>query len=93
MKRYITSISLALCGVLSSIKNVFAGDKLIDFNLVSAEISNKPNTGDTNTLIIYGSVALIALLVLIFINVKGLKKNKDNNEQQVNNQTEEDKDN
>lgn len=93
MKKYITSISLALCGVLSSITNVFAGDKLINFNTISTEVSNKPNTGDTNTLIIYGSIAVIALLVLIFINIKDLGKKKDNNEQQVNDSIEENEDN
>lgn len=84
MKKYIASISLALCGVLSSITNVFAGDKLINFNAISEKVSNKPNTGDTNTLIIYGSIAIIALLVLIFINLKDSKKKNDKNEQQVN---------
>ena len=82
MKKYIASISLALCGVLSSITNVFAGDKLISFGTISIGVSNKPNTGDTNTLIIYGSIAVVALLALIFINLKGSKKN--NNEQQGN---------
>lgn len=92
MKKYITSMSLALCGVLSSITNVFAGDKLISFGTISIGVSNKPNTGDTNTLIIYGSIAVVALLALIFINLKGLKKNN-NDEQQTNDSIEENEDN
>lgn len=92
MKKYMTSMSLALCGVFSSITSVFAGDKLINFNVISTEVSNKPNTGDTNTLIIYGSIAVVALLALIFVNLKSSKK-KNNDEQQTNDSVEENEDN
>lgn len=93
MRKYISLISLISFGFLTSIKNVFAGDEFIKFNTVSSEIINKPNTGDTNALIIYGSIIAISILALIIINIKSLRKNKNNNESKIDNSTTENQEN
>ena len=68
MKQFMVSMGLAICSALTKVINVFAGDSL--FSITNNDLSAKPNTGDTNVLIIYGSIAFIALLVLILINIK-----------------------
>ena len=85
MKQFIVSMGLAVCSVLTKVTTVFAGDSL--FSITNNDLSAKPNTGDTNVLIIYGLIAVVALLVLILINVKGSKKkgiNKENNSKEDN---------
>lgn len=69
-----TMISGALCSMTS-----FAGDKAIYdiFNKSVGELSDKPNTGDTNIMLLYGAIAVIALVALIVVNVKGNKKKID----------------
>lgn len=56
---------------LISSKVAFAGDFLFD---VASGITDKPNTGDSNILIIYGAIIGIALIALIFINCTGKSK-------------------
>lgn len=75
--------------MISSTKVSFAGDKLIGglFGNLNA-ISDKPNTGDTNTLVIYGAVAIIALIMLIVINVKDSNFNKKNKQEDAENKQE-----
>lgn len=65
-------VSTTMLMSLISSKIAFAGDSLFD---IAYSVSDKPNTGDSNTLIIYASVIGIALIALIFVNCTGKSKN------------------
>ena len=52
----------------------YAGDYLIDRPV---DFTNKPNTGDTNTLIIYSAILGVSVIALLFLNLTGKSKKKD----------------
>ena len=59
--------------LLSKIQS-FAGDGIINNTLLD---SNKPNTGDTNTILIYGAVVATVIILLLVLNLKKPKKNSE----------------
>lgn len=63
--------------LLSKIQS-FAGEGVVNNMLLD---NNKPNTGDTNTMLIYGAVVVIVVILLLVLNLK--KPKKDNNEQNI----------
>lgn len=79
LKNCIFLTTTALFSAIASMKISLAGDKMF-YNVLenSVNFTDKPNTGDTNTLVIYASIAIIALIALVVINVKDSKKKKKN---------------
>ena len=59
--------------LLSSIHS-FAGEGIVN-NVLSD--NNKPNTGDTNTMLIYGAVVAVVIILLLVLNLKKPKKDND----------------
>ena len=84
MKKSMLTLCMSLFSSMVLLKESFAGDRLFDF---VNTVSDKPNTGDSNTMIIYGSLAIVALIVLIMLNVKDSKK-KNNEENNIKDNTE-----
>lgn len=77
----LASLSVLVSSVLMSTMTSFAGDRLLSnaFELST----NKPNTGDTNMVLIYGAIIALAVLLLVIINFKGSKKNKNENSNEL----------
>lgn len=73
----LASLGVLVSSILMSTMTSFAGDRLLSnaFELST----NKPNTGDTNMVLIYGAIIAVAIVLLIVINFKGSKKNKNEN--------------
>lgn len=77
----LASLSVLVSSVLMSTMTSFAGDRLLSNTF---ELStNKPNTGDTNMVLIYGAIIAVAVLLLVIINFKGSKKNKNENSNEL----------
>lgn len=80
MKKYALLMTSALGVMVNNIKS-FAGDSLV-YNLVSKVndgVLDKPNTGDTNSLLVYGGIIAVVVILLVLINMKGSKNNDDLN--------------
>lgn len=85
LKNCIFLTTTALFSTIASVTTALAGDKIFSntFDKV-VDFTDKPNTGDTNTLVIYASIAIIAIIALVVINVKDSKKKKKNIEDKGN---------
>ena len=74
MKKFNLLMTAIPALLLSNIQS-FAGEGIVN-NLID---NNKPNTGDTNTMLIYGGVVAVVIILLLALNLK--KPKKDNSEE------------
>ena len=79
MKKFNLLMTAIPALLLSNIQS-FAGEGIVN-KLID---NNKPNTGDTNTMLIYGGVVAVVIILLLVLNLK--KPKKDNNEIATNTQ-------
>ena len=74
----IVSLGALFTSILASTVASFAGDKSLLSNIANSGIE-KPNTGDTNMILVYGGIIAVVAILLVVINLKGSKKNTSEN--------------